>query len=81
MDYETAMAAVHDDALEELRKAHGNSACQYVLLIHGHSTSRPGKTTARSVIRSLMRSSDATPYINRGKSIQHETVFVAALKR
>jgi hypothetical protein len=81
IDYQSAMASVRDDALNELRKAHANRACQYLLLRHGHSTSRLGKTTTRSVIRSLMRSPDATPYIDRAKCIQHQSVFVAALKR
>jgi hypothetical protein len=52
----------------------------YIMFVHGRSTSRQGKTTARSVVRKFMRSSEATPYIERRCSIQHETVFVARIK-
>lgn len=52
----------------------------WVILIHGRSSSRPGKTTSRSVVRSYMRSSESTPYIVKSRSIQHETVFVAAIR-
>ncbi len=52
----------------------------YVMFIHGSSTSRRGKTTARSQVRNFMRSKHATPLIDRGGCIQHDTVFVARLK-
>ena len=37
-------------------------------------------STARSQVRSFMRSKDATPLIDRRGCIQHETVFVAKLR-
>jgi hypothetical protein len=52
----------------------------WVLFIHGSSTSRQGNTTYRSVIRGVMRSKDATPYIIRKECIQHPSVFVAAIR-
>jgi hypothetical protein len=52
----------------------------YIMFIHGWSTSGIGKTTARSQVRSFMRSKAATPLIYRSGSIQHESVFVAKLK-
>jgi hypothetical protein len=52
----------------------------WVLFTHGHSTSRIGATTYRSVVRGLMRSKDATPYIIRKNCIQHYSVFVAAIR-
>jgi hypothetical protein len=52
----------------------------YVLFVHGSSTSRPGKTTARSQVRSFMRSKAATSLIERKHCIQHETVFVAKVR-
>lgn len=53
---------------------------QYLILIHGWSTSRPGATTFRSQIRKLMRSKDAMPHIVRSRCIQHDTCFVAAIR-
>jgi hypothetical protein len=78
-DYREAMAEVEGDALDALRSAHSQGVTT-VLFIHGWSTSRPGRTTSRSVIRNLMRSKEATPYIRRSHCIQHESVFVAAIR-
>ena len=77
--YWDAMAQVRQTALESLKAAQeaGNG---HVLFTHGSSTSRPGRTTARSEIRRLMRSPEATPYIIRRECIQHDSVFVAAMK-
>lgn len=77
--YWDAMAEVRDEVLSVLRKAQAEGFA-YVLFTHGSSTSRPGQTTARSQIRGLMRSKDATPYIDRPRCIQHHSVFVAAIK-
>lgn len=79
MSYDEVMAGVRHQALEALKSAYEQGRC-YVLLIHGWSTSRIGKTTARSTVRDLMRSKEATPYINRRECIQHESVFVAAIR-
>jgi hypothetical protein len=78
-DYREAMADVERDALDALSSAYADGITT-LLLTHGWSTSRPGKTTSRSVIRSLMRSKEATPYIRRSQCIQHESVFVAAIR-
>jgi hypothetical protein len=40
----------------------------YVMFVHGHSTSRPGQTTARSVVRRFMRSPEATPLVLKSDS-------------
>lgn len=77
--YDEAMGEVHDAALRALRAAQARGR-KYVLFTHGHSTSRPGTTTARSVVRGLMRSGEATPHIVRRECIQHEAVFVAAIR-
>ena len=78
--YEDHMAGVYEDALAALRQAQEEGA-QYVLLTHGRSTSSGWKkTTSRSVIRGLMRSPAATPYLDRRRCIQHESVFVAAIR-
>jgi hypothetical protein len=37
-----------------------NNGRPYLMFVHGWSTSRPGKTTARSVVRNFMRSKAAT---------------------
>ena len=52
----------------------------YVMFIHGSSTSRRGRRTARSQVRGFMRSKAATPLIERKHCIQHYTVFVAKLR-
>jgi hypothetical protein len=52
----------------------------YFMFIHGHSTSRPGRTTARSVVRRFMRSPEATPLILKSGCIQHHTVYIAKIR-
>lgn len=78
-NYWDCMAQVHEQTLEALRKAQAEGY-QHVMFRHGASTSRPGQTTARSIVRGLMRSKESTPYIIKSKSIQHPTVFVAAIR-
>jgi hypothetical protein len=48
--YDEAMADVEQLIRHSLRKAQENGR-PYVMFIHGQSTSRPGRTTARSVVR------------------------------
>jgi hypothetical protein len=72
--YWDAMSAIRSTAYAALERAY-NEGIKYVLFTHELSTSRQGKTTARSQVRNLMRSSDATPYIHRSQCIQHESVF------
>ena len=79
LPYSEAMAEVRREALAELKAAHA-AGTKYLLYRHGSSTSHLGATTARSQIRGLMRSRDATPYIVRSESIQHDSVFVAAIR-
>jgi hypothetical protein len=52
----------------------------YLLIRHGWSTSRPGRTTARSVVRGWMRSKAATRYIDRSGCIEHEAAFLVKLQ-
>ena len=78
-DYWDSMSKVKCVALESIRNAHEDGNVKYVLFTHGYSTSRRGKTTARSQVRGLMRSKGATPYIDRKRCIQHYSVFVAVL--
>ncbi len=77
--YDDKMREVRDEALDALERAH-QLGLKYVIFTHGSSTSGPGRTTARSQVRGLMRSPSATPYVNRRECIQHDTVFVAALR-
>lgn len=77
--YHENMQAVWDVALRTLKEAQQHGKC-YVLFTHGWSTSRIGKTTARSQVRKLMRSKEATPYIIRRDCIEHSSVFVAAIR-
>ncbi|HEY8034497.1 MAG TPA: hypothetical protein VIF37_02785 [Methylobacter sp.] len=73
------MDQAYQRSLDELKNAQQDEI-SYVIYTHGHSTSRRGRTSARSQIRKLMRSKDATPYIIRSKCIQHPSVFVAAIR-
>jgi galactose-1-phosphate uridylyltransferase len=77
--YEAAMAAVRDDALAAIKNAY-ECGEKWVMFTHGSSTSGPGKSTARSKVRGLMRSKKVTPYVYRRECIQHETVFVVAIR-
>ncbi len=77
--YWRAMENVWGDAMEALKDAY-EEGLSYVIFTHGRSTSRPGQTSARSQVRNLMRSTDATPYIIRNQCIQHESVFVVAVR-
>jgi hypothetical protein len=79
MTYRQAMAGVTDLVVASLKEARRKGR-PYLMFIHGSSTSRRGKTTARSQVRGFMRSKAATPLIDRGGCIQHVTVFVAKLK-
>jgi hypothetical protein len=78
--YWEVMADVAVLVEDRLRQAQKNDRA-YLMFVHGSSTSRPGQTTARSVVRNFMRSPAATPLIERGGCIQHETVFVAKIRR
>jgi hypothetical protein len=79
MSYAEAMAGVLELVIAKLRDAQLNGR-SHVMIIHGKSTSRRGKTTARSQVRNFMRSKHATPLIDRKGCIQHDTVFVAKLR-
>ena len=73
------METVWSFALESLQAAQIQGK-QFVLFTHGWSTSHVGKTTSRSQVRKLMASKEATPYILRSECIQHDSVFVAAIR-
>lgn len=77
--YWEAMAEISDVVENCLRKAQAEGRA-YLMFIHGWSTSRPGATTVRSMVRGFMRSPQATPFIERRGCIQHETVFVAKIR-
>lgn len=79
MSFREAMADVTALVAASLAEARRQGR-PYVMFIHGKSTSRRGKTTARSQVRNFMRSKHATPLIDRGGCIQHVTVFIAKLK-
>lgn len=77
--FPSVMAKVREEALEGLRTAQKNGR-SYVLFTHGKSTSGPFKMSARSVIRRLMRSPEATPFVIRKECIQFDSAFVAAIR-
>jgi hypothetical protein len=77
--YQEAMADVRELVAASLEEARREGR-PYLMFVHGSSTSRPGRTTARSQVRGFMRSTDATGLIDRRGCIQHETVFVAKLR-
>ena len=77
--YDDVMAEVKQLVKDAVRKAQENGRPR-LMFIHGHSTSRPGKTTARSVVRGFMRSQEATPFVVKVDCIQHNTVFIAKIR-
>jgi dTDP-4-amino-4,6-dideoxygalactose transaminase len=77
--YNEAMADVEQLIRHSLHKAQENGR-PYLMFVHGHSTSRPGQTTARSVVRQFMRSKEATPFVVKTHCIQHPTVFIAKIR-
>jgi len=79
LSYQDAMSELKHSVVQSLQAAQKRGR-PYIMFVHGWSTSRPGKTTARSVVRQFMRSPEATRYIERRGCIQHETVFVAKIK-
>lgn len=79
--YDERMSDVWQKAIDALELAYTDPSVHYIIFTHGRSTSRLGKTTARSQVRNAMRSKQATPYIDRKRCIQHDSVFVAALKQ
>jgi hypothetical protein len=78
--YDEAMSDVRALVLSELQRAQ-KDGIPYVLFTHGASTSLGWqKTTARSIVRGLMRDPASTPYIVRRDCIQHETAFLARIR-
>lgn len=77
--YHENMQVVWDRAPRSLIEAQ-ETGKQYVMFRHGWSTSRIGKTTARSQVRKLLGSKEATPYVIRRECIQHDSVFVVAIR-
>ena len=77
--YENVMADVEQRVRDSLRKAKENGR-PWVMFIHGHSTSRPGQTTARSIVRGFMRSKESTPFVVKAQCIQHPTCFIAKIR-
>ena len=78
--YDDMIWSVYDEALDALREAQEDGA-GYILFRHGSSTSYGRKQrTARSMVRRAMQSPTATPYILRRDCIQHDSVFVAAIR-
>jgi hypothetical protein len=77
--YGEQFKGLKESLTEALKQAQAEGR-PYVLFTHGWSTSRPGKMTARSLIRGFMRSPVATPFIERNGCIQHESVFLAKVR-
>lgn len=80
IEYWEAMDRVEAVSLNALKEAY-DKQMMFVIFTHGHSTSGPFRMTSRSRVRGLMRSKTATPYIKRSECIQHESVFVAAIRQ
>ena len=80
MPFYERMELVTARSIEALKEAYEQNI-EYVIFRHGWSTSGIGKTSARSKVRAAMRSPEATPYIVRSKCIQHNSVFVAKIRR
>ena len=79
VDYRESMDENKNQVCNALKSAQRDGA-PYVLFRHGWSTSRRGKTTARSVVRGIMRDKEATPFIIRSNCFRHDSVFLACIK-
>ena len=77
--FRNSMAEVASIVEKTLRDAQ-ECRFQYVMFLHGYSTSGPFKTSSRSIVRAIMRSKESTPFIVKSRSIQHNSVFVAAMR-
>jgi hypothetical protein len=77
--YWECMAEVREEAEQAIRQAYDEGR-SWLLIGHGQSTSRPFHTTARSVIRRLVRDKSMTPYILRAQSICHPTCMAVRLR-
>src|SRR5687768_3865388 len=77
--YPEAMRQVSSAVLEGIKWAQ-QTGKKRVIFTHGRSPSGRWKTTARDQVRRVMRSRHATPFIIRNECIQHDFVFVAAIK-
>ena len=79
LSYWERMSSFNERTFDALRTAYENGV-PYVIFTHGYSTSGPFKTTARSIVRGIMRDKQSTPFVIKCKSIQHNSVFVAAIR-
>jgi hypothetical protein len=77
--YREHMAEIHEKVLSALSSAQ-EAGERFVLFTHGKSTSGPGRVTARSVVRGIMRSPAATQFIVRAQCVQHESAFLAKIR-
>jgi hypothetical protein len=73
--YQERMSDVLRLVFDTLKQAQSDGV-EWILITHGSSTSGAFKTSARSVVRGLMRSPEATPFIVRKDCVQHETAFL-----
>jgi hypothetical protein len=78
--YDERMDMIYNKTIDALQEAFNNPTTCYVLFTHGYSTSKIGKTTARSQVRNVMRSKEATPFILRKNCVRDNSVFVAAIR-
>jgi len=78
MNYHDAMDEIYQKTEDALREAYEKGTA-FVMFRHGSSTSGPGRTTARSQVRKACRD-HRKDFVEESKSIQHYSVFIAAIK-
>lgn len=78
--YDERMKRVYDETLRALRDAQQSRVPLRDVSTRLSTSVGWRQTTSRSIVRGLMRSKVATPLIVRGRCIQHESVFVAAIR-
>src|ERR1051326_4301445 len=66
ISHDEAMGEVRESVIHALKEAQQKGR-NYVMFVHGSSTSGPWRKTARSVVRGFMRSPEATPLIERAQ--------------
>lgn len=74
------MERTRQQAFQALQKAH-EDGIDYLIIKHGKSPSKRGTVSVGSRIRQLMRSHAAGPYIMRNSCVEHESFFVAAIRK
>lgn len=79
VSFEDKMRRTYREARAALRTARSRGYA-YIAFTHGGRELPRGRRSTRSVVRGLIRSPEATPYVERSRCILTPAVTVAALR-